>query len=744
MLRKRIVCIKQQDITDCGAACLAMIAWYYNLKYPISKIRQIAKTDRVGTSVLGLIEAAQELGFSAQGVRCDKDIIRDFSKNRTWFFRTKQDAPFVLPAIAHVVTATGTLHYVVIFSISRKTITIADPAIGMRTLSHDEFCKEWTGVLVLLAPSIDFTPGDMRESMAQRLLRIIAPHPALIVEAALCAFSYTILGFATSFYLEYLIDTVLPDGNLKLLALLSIGMLGIMIFRSLFTWAQSSLLIHLSQKVDVMLILGYYRHILSLPQSFFDTRRVGEIISPINDAVKIRVALSSISLTILVDGMVLTIATMLMFTYSWKLACIGLASLPLFMAVFFALRKSVTTVQRRMMEQNAEVESQLISSVSGITTVKLSQAESVIYFKIEQKFVALMRSIMRSSYQGVINAMASEIIGFGAFVALVWLGGTMVIERGMTVGELMSLYTLIAYVTGPASRLVGIHQQVQEAYIAADRIFEILALETEDTLHKGTAQLSPAGIDSIVFHQVSFRYGSRSAVLQNINLTIPRGTMCAIVGESGSGKSTIAKLLQGLYEPSSGSILLGGASIQEVSLESLRSCIATIPQAVEIFPLSIIENITIGDSKPDKERAMRICRFIGAETFIEKLPQQWDTVLGEFGADISGGQRQRLAIARALYRSPSILIMDEATSALDSASEQTIHNVMKALREYGLTMIVIAHRLSTIAMADTIVVLQNGAIVEQGTHQELCLKEGVYYELLQRQTMNGNEQKICP
>lgn len=320
------------------------------------------------------------------------------------------------------------------------------------------------------------------------------------------------------------------------------------------------------------------------------------------------------------------------------------------------------------------------------------------------------------------------------------------VQNQITVGELMSLYTLIGYVTAPASRLVGIHQTMQDAVIAADRLFEILTLETEDDEHgKSGVQLTlddmtqgGKEVREVRMDNLSFRYGTRAKVLDCVSFTIPRGSMTAIVGESGSGKSTIAKLLQGMYEPTEGSIVFatphGSFTSNNLTLESIRRFVGAVPQNVELFHGTVLENITLGDGAPDYGRAMQLCQFIGAHEFIQKLPYQWNTMLGEFGADLSGGQRQRIAIARALYRQPQLLVLDEATSALDSESEYAIQQALTALRSQGLTTLVIAHRLSTVAAADQILVMDAGKIVEAGSHDELLRQEGKYYGLWMRQT----------
>lgn len=528
------ICIKQHDITDCGAACLAAVAWYHKLRIPISKIREYAKTDRKGTNILGMIQAAEKLGFSAKGVKGTPEALKEIP----------------LPAIAHVVLPNGLHHFVVVYKITDKYILVADPAKGLEKMKPEDFYAVWSGVLVLLAPNLEFQSGDKRDSHWERFYALVKPYPMLLWECLVASLVYTLLGLAMSKYVEYLLDDVFPNGNSKLLNMLSIGMLGVLVFKMLFGWARQSLLMYVANNIDATLILGYYKHILRLPQSFFDTRRVGEIISRVNDAVKIRTAISSASLSVIMDSLTLLFAFALMFTYSWKLAIIAVVVVPLFGALYLALRKPISRTQRGIMEKSSELESQLVSSITNMQTIRSFRAADFHNLKTETAFVDLLRMVRKSAYQSMTSGTVAGAIGGIAFIALLWVGGSLVLDQQLSVGELMSFYTLIGYVINPASNLIGINQTIQDALIAADRLFEILSLETEEQTHQGQFLLQGTPVDAIRLENISFRYGTRSKVLDDISLEIPTGTMTAIVGESGSGKSTIAKLLQGFYPPS--------------------------------------------------------------------------------------------------------------------------------------------------------------------------------------------------
>ncbi|TAE27375.1 MAG: peptidase domain-containing ABC transporter [Candidatus Kapaibacterium sp.] len=732
MSSKRPICILQHDTKDCGAAALAAVAWYHGLKMPISTIRHYAATNRTGTTVLGLVHAAEKLGFMAKGVRAEWDVLPKLP----------------LPAIAYISLPRGGHHFVVVYALHKKYVLVADPARGMVKMPIAEFRAAWSGVLLLLAPDEHFEAGDKRESHLARFLRLLKPHKRLIAEGIVATLAMTLLGLASALFMEHLVDDVFQNGNAKLLNVMVIGMALITVFNLFLGWVRQELMLHAAQRLDSTLILGYYRHILRLPQEFFDTRRVGEILSRVNDAAKIRMMISSVPLSLAVDTLMLVLASVMMFLYSWQLAVFALAFVPLWGGVAALLLAPIRKTHRAMMEENAELESHLVSSVTGISTVRSFGAQEAHNLRAEQGFVRLLNLSRDAARQSMISQTASSMIsGFGT-IGLLWFGSTLVLENALTVGALMSFNTLLGYVMSSSGNLVNVQHTVQDALIAADRVFEILALETEDQTHKGAFTLEREEITTAQFENITFRYAARPAILHDVSFTLPRGTMTAIVGESGSGKSTIAKLLQGFYTPSEGRILLGNdgemVDVRDLHLSSVRGAVAAVPQDVELFHGSVIANVALGEAYPDEKRVRSICAMIGADGFIQELPERWNTILGEFGADLSGGQRQRLALARGLYRQPQLLVLDEATSALDSESEFAVQQALTHLREQGLTVLTIAHRLSTIARADQILVMDKGRIVERGTHTELLMKEGKYYALWMRQTLQMNTEQYLP
>ena len=710
--------IKQHDMRDCGAACLASVAGHYGLQLPIAKIRQLCHTDKRGTNALGLIQGLEQMGFNAKGVKASLENL--------------PKAP--LPAIAHTIFKEQYQHYVVIYKVHKGKISVMNPAYGkIETYTTEEFAKIWTGILILLEPNEYFEQRNEKTSLYQRFYQLIQPHRSILLQALVGAIFYTILGLSTSIYIQKITDYVLVDGNRRLLNLLSLIMIVLLLFQIFLGVMKSVLTLQTGQKIDKYLILGYYKHLLKLPQRFFDTMRVGEIISRVNDAVKIRTFINDVSIQIVVNVFIVLFSFALMFTYYWKLALIVALVIPFYLGIYAITNWLNKKVERRMMEESAELESHLVESLNAVKTIKQFGAEFYANNKTDIHFSTLLKTIYKSVLNSLFSGNASEFVSRIFTIVLLWVGAGYVIDREITPGELLSFYALIGYFTSPVSQLIGMNKSIQNALIASDRLFEIMDLEQEEVTDK--IELTAEQIGNINFENVTFSYGSRREVFKDFSCVIEKGKTTAIVGESGSGKTTLATLIQNLYPVNSGKITIGGYEVQYLSHYSLRTLIGVVPQQIDLFSGNVIENIAFGEDFPDMQRVIDLTKQLGILSFIEQLPNGFQTHLGENGSQLSGGQRQRIAIARALYKNPEILILDEATSSLDTDSEQVIQATLNELKRTGKTLIVIAHRLSTIAHSDTILVLRNGQLIEQGTHQELLARETTYKAMWEKQSV---------
>jgi len=710
--------IKQHDIKDCGAACLASIGNHFGINLPIARIRQLANTDKRGTNVLGVIEAAEKMGFTAKGVKGDLEAIPKIP----------------LPAIAHIIVKQQLHHFVVIYKVTKKGIQVMDPAKGkLITYSYEEFKKLWTGVLILFAKNDDFKSYNEKTSALKRFWDLIQPHKTILVQALFGAVIFTILGLAMAIYVQKITDYVLVGGNRKLLNLLSFGMIGIVLLQLYIGSKKSLFVLKTGQLIDAKLILGYYKHLLQLPQRFFDTMQIGEITSRISDAVKIRAFINNVAIDMLVNIFIIIFSFSLMFTYYWKLALVILLVIPFYLFIYMLLDRFNKKVERKLMEDAAELQTQLVESITHIRTVKEFGIEDFSNIKTENRFVKLLFTTYKSGLNSIFSGSSTKFLASIFTVILLWIGSGYVLDGEITTGELFSFYALIGYFTSPVASLIGMNKTIQNALIAADRLFEIMDLEREETENK--IALNKENLGDIVFENVSFRYGTRIEVFKNFNATLKKRQTTAIVGESGSGKTTLIALLQNLYPIKEGKIYIGNYDLKHIHYKSLRALVGVIPQQLNLFSGTIIENIALGENFPNIKRIIELSNQLGIIKFVEKLPNGFETQVGENGAMLSGGQKQRISIARALYKNPEILLMDEATSALDTHSETIVKKVIDDFKAQGKTIIVIAHRLSTIANADVILVMEHGKIVEQGTHDYLIKQKGEYFSLWEKQSI---------
>jgi ABC-type bacteriocin transporter len=715
---KKPVKIRQHDITDCGAACLASIAEYYGLKYNISKLRMFACTDKDGTNLLGLIEAANIIGFIAKGVRCPPENLMHIP----------------VPAIAHVKLKNGFLHFLVIYSAGNKKLLLMDPSDGsIRKIYIKDFVSTWTGILLLLSPGPDFKQGNYKINSFRRILRLIQSQSGLFLQAFLGAAVYSILGLSISVYVQKIVDNILPDQNINLLNLLSIIVLLILGFRIYISVLKNLYLLKTGQYIDGTLIMGYYRHLLRSPARFMDTMRTGELISRINDAVKIRTFISNSMIDLIVSALSIIVSIILACFISMRIATLLLIIIPLFGIIFWLFNKFNRSNLRKVMEKSADFESQLVESLNNISTIRFLNCEKQAFDKAERTFAGFLSDIYVSGRNSMLANNGNYLLAGIATIVLLWAGSVLVFRQDLTPGQLMLLYSLFGYLLGPLSSLVMMSRTIQDALIAADRLFQILDVEVDNTNAEHLVNLKSDTRYDIHFENVAFGYGNRPECLKNINFQIKCGEITGIAGESGSGKSTIAALLMRIYPVKSGRIRVGGIDITDVEPSSLRKIIGIVPQRIDLFSGNFIDNIVPDARKTDIIKVHRVCEQAGILKFIDSLPFGFYTKIGERGITLSGGEIQKIAIARALFRDPSILIMDEATSNLDPNAEIIIRRLIRSLKAQGKTIIIIAHRLNSLMNCDKIICLHDNIVAESGSHRELIEKQGYYCRLWDNQ-----------
>jgi ATP-binding cassette subfamily B protein len=718
MSLRRYACVRQNDQSDCGPACLAAVSLHHGRAVRLEQMRELAGTDRIGTNLLGMLQAAERMGFMAKAVKGNYDVL--------------PKAP--LPAIAHVRTPEGLGHFVVLHRVGKAGVVIADPAKGIVKMSAAEFKATWTGYLLLLAPEQSGPRRVGAEPLSpwRRFLGLLAGHTGLLAEGVFCAILMTVLGVSTSYFVQHLVDSVLVRGEVRLLNALGIGMALVVVFRTLFSLLRQYLLAHVGRKVDLGLIAGYMRHILALPMNFFEMRRVGEILSRVQDAGKVREAISGTTTTAAVDGVLVALMLVILWMQDVQLAAVATAFVPLLLGAVMLHHPAANRRSRQAMENAAVLSSHLIEDVTAVETIKTFGVQRARSEESEDKLVTFVQSSFGLQMLGLSMSNLSLFVTALAGVVILWFGGHRVMSGALTIGQLMFFYTLLGYLLDPLGRLASVNFQMQDALVAVDRLYQVLDMELEQ--QPADQKLAFGGVrEAIEFRDVSFKYGCRSPVLEKLSLSIPAGKTIAVVGESGSGKSTLLKLLMGFYAPTAGRLTVDGVDQRDFDLESWRARIGLVSQDAFVFNGTLRENIALGRPSATLDEVMAAARAAGLEEFVASLPERYETVVGERGANLSGGQRQRLAIARALLRQPDILIFDEATSHLDTATEKAIQeNLRKALA--GRTVVLVAHRLSTIRSADLIYVLHKGQVVEQGTHRQLLQKNGKYAALCQAQS----------
>jgi ATP-binding cassette, subfamily B, bacterial HlyB/CyaB len=711
---KRYPFFAQQSAADCGIACLVMISRYWGKQFSVNRLRDIANVDRNGTSLRGLSGAAESIGLSTRPIKASLDQL------------AKQS----LPAIAHWEGK----HYVVVYEITPKHVIVGDPAIGQKTFTHKAFKRDWTGYALLLQPTAQFRNVKEDKTSFWEFFELLKPHRVVLAEVLFASILIQLFGLVTPLFTQLILDRVVVQRSELTLTAVGLGLLMFSLFRVAITGLRQYLLDHTANQLDLALIVGFIRHTLRLPLSFFESRYVGDIISRVQENRKIQRFLSGEALSILLDLLTVFIYLGLMFWYSWQMALLSLIIVPPYFLLALIATPFLQRISREIFGALNSESSYLIEALTGVRTIKSVAVEQTVRWHWEE----LLNKAIKTTFSGQVISNSLQIfsntIEAVITTTLLWYGAYQVIHNQLTIGQLVAFNMLLGNIIRPFQRLTVLWNQLQEVVISVERINDVLEAEPEENLEQKPRQALPMLLGDIRFDHLIFRYHPDSDinVLENLSFHIKPGQMAALIGRSGSGKTTISKLVLGLYPPTEGRVLIDGQDMTGLSLQSLRQQVGVVDQDTFLFGSTIRENISLGHPEASLEEVMEASLMAGADEFIKKLPMGYETQIGEGGGLLSGGQRQRIAIARALLGNPRLLILDEATSHLDTESERIIqNNLTKILR--GRTSLVIAHRLSTIRNADVILVLDRGVLVESGTHQELMNKRGQYYYLNQQQ-----------
>ncbi len=706
----------QQSAADCGAACLVMVGRYWGKAFKINRVREMAVIAREGSSLKTLSAAAENLGFNSRPIKASVD----------------QLAKQKMPMIAHW---RGN-HYVVVYEITAREVIIGDPAIGQRQLSRADFVKDWSGYCLLLEPTVSLSLNDKtgKNNNFWQLFDLVKPHRVVILEVFVASIVLQIFGLISPISTQLILDRAVIHKSGDSLNAFAIGLLLMAAFQIAMSTLRQYLIFITAIRIDTAMIVGFIRHAFSLPLAYFDTRKVGDITSRIEENHKIRSFITGETIGLILDILSVFVYVTLMYVYSWKLATLVMVSIPPFLILNLLSTPFLKKLSRESFNAYAEENSYLIEALNGVRTVKSMAIERTVRWRWEELLNHEIKQQYRKKMFGIKIQTVSSVLDSVSGVALLWLGSSLVISGEFSIGQLFAFNMLSANVIGPFKRLAGIWNQFQEVTIAIERICDVIESPPEEDLQNNSKQQIGKLRGHIVFDRVTFRYNphTETNTLENLSFEIKPGQTVALVGRSGSGKTTLAKLLLGLYTPTSGRILVDERDITRVALHSLRAQIGVVDQSTFLFSGSISENIGLGQQNASSKAIRQAAIAAGADEFVSAMPMAYETQIGEGGGMLSGGQRQRIAIARALVGNPSLLVFDEATSSLDTESERIIQKNLESICRNRST-IIIAHRLSTVQNADLILVLDKGVLIESGTHQELMAKRGQYYYLNQQQ-----------
>ncbi|MEM8723534.1 MAG: peptidase domain-containing ABC transporter [Cyanobacteria bacterium P01_G01_bin.39] len=709
--------IKQFSEEDCGAACLASIAKHYGRVFTLNRIREAVGTGQLGTSLLGLRQGADILGFNARSVKASPEI-----------FNRIHEAP--LPAIIHW----KGVHWVVLYGKKGNKFVVADPAIGVRYLEKQLLIEGWQdGVMLLLEP--DSTRFYSQEDDLQkvggigRFFKRVWPYRAIIGQSLLLNSFLGILSLASPFLMQILTDDVLVRGDTELLARVAIAVCVMHLISSSISLAQSNLIAHFSQRLQLGLIFEFGRQILRLPLTYYESRRSGEIVSRLEDIQEINQLISQVVVTLPSQFFIALVSLGFMVFYSASLTVVAVAiSLVMTLSTIVFLPTLQQKI-RNVLVLSSESQGILVETFKGAITLKTTGAAPQFWEEFQLRYSRLANYTFRTIQISFVNGIFSNFVASIGTIILLWFGSTLVISQKLTIGMLLAFISMNNNFNSFVKTFVGFIDEIARTKTASQRLTEVIDAtpEINDNIQKPWVKIS--GNANITCTDLQFHHPGRLDLLENFSLTIPGGQVVALIGKSGCGKSTLVKLIANLYQPQSGNISFGHYNQQDIALDCIRQQVILVPQDAHFWSRSIMENFRLGNPQLSFEQIVKACQITGADEFIAKLPDKYQTVLGEFGSNLSGGQRQRLALARAIVNEPPVLILDESTGALDPVSEVQVLDSLLIHRQ-SQTTIMISHRPPIIRRADWVVMLDEGLVKLQGSPEKLDSQTGEHQKFL--------------
>ena len=722
---------QQFDAMDCGPTCLRMVAKYYGKHYTTESLREKSYITREGVSMLGISDAAESIGMRSIGVKIT-------------FEQLKKEAP--LPCVVHW----GQDHFVVVYKFHKGKVFIADPAFGRMEYSEKEFCEQWLstvaggeekGLCLLLQPTPEFYKEDdeqVSRTGFKFVLNYLKPYRKLVIQLILGFFLGSLIQLVLPFLTQSVVDIGINNQDISFIYLVLFAQLVLFISRMSVEFIRSWILLHISTRINISIISDFLIKLMKLPLGFFDSKMIGDILQRIEDHDRIERFLTAQSIGILFSVFSLIVFAIVLAIYSWTIFLIFILGSVLYFAWIYIFMKRRRELDFKRFTKLSENQSKLIQIINGMQEIKLNNYEKEKRWEWERVQAGLFKVSIKSLSLQQYQDAGSVFINETKNILIIVISATAVVNGELTLGMMLAIQYIIGQLNSPLRQLIGFMHNAQDAKISLERLAEIHEKKDESEASAANVKMLPEK-KAISISKLVFQYeGPRSPkVLNNIDLNIPEKKTTAIVGTSGSGKTTLIKLLLGFYPPASGDIKIGGTRLANFSPRLWRENCGVVMQDGFIFSDSIAKNIVVNEERVDEERLLHAVKMANIQDYIESLPLSYNTKIGQEGVGLSQGQKQRILIARAIYKSPQYLFFDEATNALDANNEKMIMENMDKFSK-GKTVVVVAHRLSTVKNADQIVVLEAGEIVEHGNHEELISIKGKYFELVKNQLELGN------
>jgi ATP-binding cassette, subfamily C, bacteriocin exporter len=706
--------VQQQGQSDCGVACLKMVLHHFNCNASFERLRELSGTTMTGTTMLGLLQAGQELGLNTEGFEADLDHLR-----------ACKDV-----CILHVVLENQMHHYVVYYGYdsAQNTYIIGDPSQPFtQHLTGEQLEKIWVSKnLLLIKPTDKLVPLSTQQKKQHIWFwGFVKEDVNLLVIAAVLGIAMAVLSLSTALFSQKLIDKILPEHDaLKLYS--GIGaLLLLLLARSGMGYIRQLFLMRQSRDFNIRLIDYFYSSLLNLPKSFFDNRKTGELVARMNDTQRIQSTLARLVGDAVIDVLMIVVAAVAIFSYNVWIGVLSILWLPVFAFVVWRFSDSIVLGQREVMASYAMNESNFINTMQGTETIKVNNLQSIFTNATKTYYGLFQKRIFDLGNIGLRFSISTEIVGTIFIVAIILGSAVLVLRGALTAGSIMAIIQMVAILMASAGRLAMTNIQLQEAKVAFERMTEFTAIEPEFVPETDKEKAVITDFEELKVENLHFRFAGRKQLLKDVSFSVRKGEMIALIGESGGGKSTILQILQKFLQPESGNVLINGLAIDAISTEHWRNQIGVLPQQVHLFNGTLIENIVLGDPSVSQEKLVTFFEKHGFNPYFEQFPNGYSTILGENGVNISGGQMQLVGLARALWRNPQVLLLDEPTAGLDNDTERFVIQLLKKISPQ-MAIIILTHRISFARPCNEIYILKNGEISEYGDHNILIASDNLY------------------